>query len=204
MLSTRWQASLSAHKQTSPATLTSFTVDLQHRIARMVGTSQDRDEVKTVNSVYVSAECASVDTEFALANASWSYVIQRSSVFKKRVEVRGIATPSLGTLNNYRTSVLPPYKGNMSNTFHGGVCTVFLQTSLVWRCSEKRCCSVTSGFRREADEMSALLGYYSASNGYPLPTFRDNSSVPSSKVKNSIWELLDPWRWDRCVVAKRR
>jgi hypothetical protein len=30
---------------------------------------------------------------------------------------------------------------------------------------------VISGFRRDADEICALLGYYAASNGNPLPTF---------------------------------
>jgi hypothetical protein len=38
--------------------------------------------------------------------------------------------------------------------------------------------SVISGFRRDADEICALLGHYAASNGNPLPTFRDNVSVP--------------------------
>ena len=33
-------------------------------------------------------------------------------------------------------------------------------------------------------ENSALLGYYAASSGNLLPTFRDNLSVPSSEVKN--------------------
>jgi len=44
--------------------------------------------------------------------------------------------------------------------------------------------SVISGFHREVDENCALLGYYAASNGNFLPTFRDNLSVPSSGVKN--------------------
>jgi hypothetical protein len=34
-------------------------------------------------------------------------------------------------------------------------------------------------------EICALLGYYAASNRNPLPTFRDNVSVPSSRVKKS-------------------
>jgi hypothetical protein len=33
---------------------------------------------------------------------------------------------------------------------------------------------VISGFRREVDENRALPGYYVASNGNSLPTFRDN------------------------------
>ena len=33
-------------------------------------------------------------------------------------------------------------------------------------------------------EPCALLGYYAACSGNSLPTFRDNLSVPSSRVKN--------------------
>ena len=44
----------------------------------------------------------------------------------------------------------------------------------------KRC--VVSGFRREVDEILALLGYYSAYSGNSLPTLRENLSVPSSRV----------------------
>jgi hypothetical protein len=32
-------------------------------------------------------------------------------------------------------------------------------------------------------EICVLLRYYAASDGNPLPTFRDNVSVPQSKVK---------------------
>jgi hypothetical protein len=42
---------------------------------------------------------------------------------------------------------------------------------------------VTSGLRREAEEICALVGYYAASSGNSLPTFRYNSSVPSSRAK---------------------
>jgi hypothetical protein len=42
-----------------------------------------------------------------------------------------------------------------------------------------------SGFLCDVDEICALLGYYAASSGNPLPTFRNNVSVPSSRVKNS-------------------
>jgi len=41
---------------------------------------------------------------------------------------------------------------------------------------------VTWGFRREADEKCALLGYYSASSVNFLQTFQDNLSVPFSRV----------------------
>jgi hypothetical protein len=42
--------------------------------------------------------------------------------------------------------------------------------------------SLISGFRRDVDEICGLLGYYAASCGNCLPTFRDNVSVPSSRV----------------------
>jgi hypothetical protein len=44
---------------------------------------------------------------------------------------------------------------------------------------------VISGFRRDVDEICVLLGRYAASSGNPLPTFRHNVSLPSSRVKNS-------------------
>jgi len=37
---------------------------------------------------------------------------------------------------------------------------------------------------REANEHCNLTGHYQASGGSSLPTFRDNLSVPSSRVKN--------------------
>jgi hypothetical protein len=40
-----------------------------------------------------------------------------------------------------------------------------------------------SDFRREVDENSALLPSYAECSGNSLPTFRDNLSVSSSKVK---------------------
>jgi hypothetical protein len=42
--------------------------------------------------------------------------------------------------------------------------------------------SVISGFRRDVDETSALLGCYATLSGNPLPTFQDNVTVPSSSA----------------------
>jgi hypothetical protein len=42
---------------------------------------------------------------------------------------------------------------------------------------------LNSDFRRDVDKICAVLGYYAASCGNCLPTFRDNVSVPSSRVK---------------------
>ena len=47
-------------------------------------------------------------------------------------------------------------------------------------------CLTFSGFGRKVDERCALLGYYSTSSCNPLRTFRDNISVPTSRVKKSI------------------
>jgi hypothetical protein len=41
-----------------------------------------------------------------------------------------------------------------------------------------------------ADEICALLGCNVASSGNPLPTFRDNISVPFSRVKKSLHKPL--------------
>jgi hypothetical protein len=60
------------------------------------------------------------------------------------------------------------------------------QADGVWETLHKTVLSVISGFRRDADEICALLGYYAASNGNPLLTFRDNVSLPSSRVKKSL------------------
>jgi hypothetical protein len=56
---------------------------------------------------------------------------------------------------------------------------------------------VISGFRRHVDKICTLLGYYAASNGSFVPTFRDNLSVPSSRVKKSKKKFLT-------LVPKRR
>jgi len=60
---------------------------------------------------------------------------------------------------------------------------------------------VISGFRREVDENCALLGYYAASSGNFLPTFRNNLSFPSSGFKNP--KALTGWSlwWRRTVVC---
>jgi hypothetical protein len=52
-------------------------------------------------------------------------------------------------------------------------------------CSDRITRYVISGFRPDADEICALLGYYTALSGNPLPTFRYNVLVPFSRVKKS-------------------
>jgi hypothetical protein len=41
--------------------------------------------------------------------------------------------------------------------------------------------SCISGFRHDADEICALLGYYASLSGSSVPTFRDNLSGPIFK-----------------------
>jgi hypothetical protein len=47
------------------------------------------------------------------------------------------------------------------------------------------CLTLISGFCRDVDEICGLLGYYAASCGDCLPTFRDNLWVPFSSGKKS-------------------
>jgi hypothetical protein len=42
-----------------------------------------------------------------------------------------------------------------------------------------------SGFRRDADVICTLLGYYATLSDISVPTFQNNRSVPSSRVKKS-------------------
>jgi hypothetical protein len=55
-----------------------------------------------------------------------------------------------------------------------------LHSIVVWIVQD----TLISGFHRDVYEICALLGYYVASCGNCLPTFRDNVSVPSSRVKS--------------------
>jgi len=58
---------------------------------------------------------------------------------------------------------------------------------------------IISGFRREVDEICALLGYYAAHGGNSLPTFQDNLSAPSTRVKNSRPGITTK----RCVIPQK-
>jgi len=51
---------------------------------------------------------------------------------------------------------------------------------------------VRSSFCRHVTEQCALLGYYAASNGNFLPSFRDVLSVPSSRFKNPFGPIGFP------------
>jgi hypothetical protein len=53
-------------------------------------------------------------------------------------------------------------------------------------------------------QICGLLGYYLALSGSSVPTFRDNLSVPSSKIK--MWQLVPKRRYrtttERCVISQ--
>jgi len=51
---------------------------------------------------------------------------------------------------------------------------------------------VISGFFRKVDENCALLGYYAASSGNFLPTFRYNPSVTPFKVRLKMGKIVCP------------
>jgi hypothetical protein len=60
------------------------------------------------------------------------------------------------------------------------------------------CCYVVTHNCMLLFEICALLGYYAASRGNCLPTFRA-VLVPFFLFST---RTLDPWRWDRCVVPQ--
>jgi hypothetical protein len=61
---------------------------------------------------------------------------------------------------------------------------------------------VASGFRRDTDEICALLGYYTPQSGNSVPTLRDNLSYPCSRVKNSssLTVKMEPIGWPETYV----
>jgi hypothetical protein len=53
-------------------------------------------------------------------------------------------------------------------------------------------CNHVLTFMQRRPKNCAVLGYYIASSGNFLPTFRDNLSVPSSRVKNPKRKTAEP------------
>jgi hypothetical protein len=61
--------------------------------------------------------------------------------------------------------------------------------------------SVISGFRRYVDDICALLGYYTASNGNPLLTLR-NSPEERISLKMFCPDAVDPVTYDYlCIMC---
>ena len=61
-----------------------------------------------------------------------------------------------------------------------------------WREYYKQEDCLISGFRREGGDNCSLLGYYAASSGNFLATFRENLSVPSPRVKKPKMKAVKP------------
>jgi hypothetical protein len=64
--------------------------------------------------------------------------------------------------------------------------------------------NLISGFRRDFDEICPLLGCYAASCGNCLPTFRDNVSVPSSRVGSPETSVNNYYTTPRNIPEERR
>jgi hypothetical protein len=62
---------------------------------------------------------------------------------------------------------------------------------------------VTADFRRDADEIYTLLRHYIAYSDNSLPTFRDNLSVPSQRIKKSDPNFLLTFRDNLSVPPSR-
>jgi len=76
--------------------------------------------------------------------------------------------------------MFPRWTGLLSHITHSMLWTVATQLLKTW--------AIISRFRRKVAENYVLPGYYAASSGNSLPTFRDNLSVPSSRFKE-YWPL---------------
>jgi hypothetical protein len=66
----------------------------------------------------------------------------------------------------------------------GTIIKACLHSADNWNTTVRVC---VSGFRRDVDKICVFLGYYEESSGNPLPTYRDNVSVLSSRVKKIYW-----------------
>jgi hypothetical protein len=86
-----------------------------------------------------------------------------------------------------QSSTVNRFIGNLGRMFFDIVSYCFGLSSRLaqgWHC-------MISSFRRQVDELCALLGYYATYSDTSLPTFRDNPSVPSSRVNKSKMEQTD-------------
>jgi hypothetical protein len=63
------------------------------------------------------------------------------------------------------------------------ICLQYGQVAGCCECGDEHSGCVIAGFRCHVDEIWTLPGYYAASLGNSVPTFRDNLSVSSSQIK---------------------
>jgi hypothetical protein len=78
----------------------------------------------------------------------------------------------------------------MAALLHKEVQFCCLEELVCWVTSRDDQWSLISCFRHDVDGICALLVYYTASCGNCLPTFWDNVSVPSSRVKSPLTIML--------------
>jgi hypothetical protein len=77
------------------------------------------------------------------------------------------------------------WRHSVNNRLFSGYCSVLsTEYSVLYRLRNEVKLHVILGFRREVDENCVLLGCCAISSGNSLPTFRDNLSVPSFRVRN--------------------
>jgi len=108
---------------------------------------------------------------------------QRLQLLVVSLQTRELRVPTCAHIQkNYALYILPDFCVQFYKTLYRDPLSKF-----IFLC-------VMLGFLRKVDENCALLGYYAASSGNSLPTFRNNLSVPTLRVKD----------WDRHVVPKFR
>jgi hypothetical protein len=76
-------------------------------------------------------------------------------------------------------------KDKQQYPFFGRDVVAFVVNTTI-QCQHYMECCVVSGFRSNVHKICALLGYYAAYSVNSLPTFRDNLSVTSSRIKPNI------------------
>ena len=105
-----------------------------------------------------------------------------------------------------------------SNFFHACNFCLFVSFQNIWICCIFEWFTLISGFRRDVDEICALVGYYAASCGNCLPTFRDKVSVHlqgsrdqarrcvishqhrGGSLKSRFSLFVNYWPWSKLII----
>jgi hypothetical protein len=102
-----------------------------------------------------------------------------------------------------RTAII--FLNNFNICLYNGVCPLWSTSgNYIFKhnlgslpCNKLCLYSLISGFRRHIDKICPLRRYYAASCGNCVPTFRDNVSIPSSRIKNfkTSWSFSSWTSW---------
>jgi hypothetical protein len=104
------------------------------------------------------------------------FFVNRGLLFTHKVTTCN--TENLSIVGHYTLSI-GKYSPKLQRCLVEGVAIQWDANPCRWRaCPSKLLVNIS-------EEICDLLGYYTASNGNPSPTFWDNISVPSSRVKKS-------------------